>query len=33
MSGLDFFIWALVVGYFFARRRLHRHQQQKRGQQ
>jgi hypothetical protein len=32
MTGIDFFIWVLAGGYLFARVRLHRRQQQKRGQ-
>jgi hypothetical protein len=32
MTGLDFFIWTLVVGYLMARSRLHRRNQQKREQ-
>jgi len=31
MTGLEFFIWTLAGGYAFARWRLHRWQQQKRG--
>lgn len=30
MTGLDFFIWALLAGYLFAKWRLHRRQQQRR---
>lgn len=30
MSGLEFFIWAIVLGYVFARWRLYKHQEQKR---
>lgn len=31
MTGLDFFIWVLVAGFLFARWRLHRRHQEKRG--
>jgi hypothetical protein len=30
MTGLDFFIWALLAGYLLARWRLHKWQQQRR---
>lgn len=33
MSGMDFFIWVLVIGYAFARHRLHRRNNHKRGPQ
>jgi hypothetical protein len=31
MTGIDFFIWALALGYALARHRLHRRHQQRRG--
>jgi hypothetical protein len=30
MSGLDLFIWALLIGYLVARHRLHQHLKNKR---
>lgn len=30
MTGLDFFIWVLVLGYLVARQRIHQWQQRKR---
>lgn len=30
MTGLDFFIWALLAGYLYARSQLHRRYQQRR---
>jgi hypothetical protein len=33
MTGLDFFVWTLVVGYLVGRFRLHRHRQHRRRNQ